>query len=205
MHDLICITTLWAVWCCIHSLLISQRIKDAVAEKFPQAGSFYRLAYTIFSTVTLIPLVVYTVLIPQTVLFSYHGLFRIVQVFLAIYSLVLFLGGMFAYDMQYFLGLRQLRNRNRKEDEKQEFQQQGILKVVRHPWYSGGIALLWCSSPVTDVGLSIRLLLSLYFVVGARLEERRLMDQFGESYQRYRQQVPMLIPNFSAILHRRGR
>ena len=38
------------------------------------------------------------------------------------------------------------------------------------------------------------LLISGYFVVGSRLEERRLIDEHGNRYREYMQQVPGLIP-----------
>jgi methanethiol S-methyltransferase len=34
-----------------------------------------------------------------------------------------------------------------------------------------------------------------YTVLGARLEEKKLVVQFGEMYKLYQQRVPMLIPD----------
>jgi len=33
-----------------------------------------------------------------------------------------------------------------------------------------------------------------YFVIGSRLEERKLVREFGENYRRYQQSVPALMP-----------
>ncbi|WP_051309327.1 methyltransferase family protein [Desulfogranum japonicum] len=203
MQELFLVTTLWAAWCGVHSLLISRAVKDAIFRLFPVTRSYFRLAYCGVSLITLIPLCIYTVQLPQSVVFTFHGLFRLFQICLAVYSVILFAGGVLAYDMQYFLGIRQLRHgRDHLNNKQENFQQHGILQIVRHPWYSAGIALLWCSPTITDIGLSIRLLLTLYFTVGAYLEENRLLHQFGTPYKRYRKEVPMLIPNFLKILRK---
>ena len=39
-------------------------------------------------------------------------------------------------------------------------------------------------------------ILTLYLVIGAHVEERRLVMHFGESYNEYRRRVPMFIPRF---------
>jgi protein-S-isoprenylcysteine O-methyltransferase Ste14 len=36
--------------------------------------------------------------------------------------------------------------------------------------------------------------ITLYILIGARLEERKLLSQFGEDYRAYQQKVPMFIP-----------
>jgi hypothetical protein len=36
---------------------------------------------------------------------------------------------------------------------------------------------------------------TLWIVIGATLEERDLVDCFGQSYRSYQQTVPMLVPN----------
>jgi protein-S-isoprenylcysteine O-methyltransferase Ste14 len=40
------------------------------------------------------------------------------------------------------------------------------------------------------------LVITLYTIWGARLEEKKLVARFGEKYQAYKQRVPMLIPRF---------
>jgi cell division protein FtsL len=37
-------------------------------------------------------------------------------------------------------------------------------------------------------------LVTAYFVIGSRLEERKLLAQYGEAYARYRALVPGLLP-----------
>jgi len=72
--------------------------------------------------------------------------------------------------------------------------QTGILRHVRHPWYGGGLALLWSLPNFTDVALVTRTILSCYLIVGTLLEERKLKSVMGPSYQDYCRRVPMLLP-----------
>jgi protein-S-isoprenylcysteine O-methyltransferase Ste14 len=108
---------------------------------------------------------------------------------------IMFLGGQRNYDMAHFLGTQQWQDHQEgRPQTKLPFRTGGALRWVRHPWYSGGLALLWSFGPVTDVNLVGRIVLSLYFVVGALLEERKLNRELGREYKAYSRRVPMLVP-----------
>jgi protein-S-isoprenylcysteine O-methyltransferase Ste14 len=47
---------------------------------------------------------------------------------------------------------------------------------------------------MTSSLLALYLALTVYIVVGSRLEERRLLAEFGQAYGDYRAVVPALIP-----------
>ncbi len=99
------------------------------------------------------------------------------------------------YDTKYFLGITQWRNaQHNKPAGSLPFHTGGVLSYVRHPWYSGGIALIWGIGSVTDIYLLTRIILTGYFVIGTVLEEKRLKAELGEQYTAYCRKVPMLIP-----------
>lgn len=59
----------WILWCALHSLLISSRVNQWVKEQGGVLQGSYRLFYSLFSALSLIPLLWYQYSLPQEVLF----------------------------------------------------------------------------------------------------------------------------------------
>jgi protein-S-isoprenylcysteine O-methyltransferase Ste14 len=185
----------WICWCILHSLLITGRINAWLRQKGGLPNGAYRLAYSLFAVLTLITLVLYQHSLPSQVLFSWFGWWRIPQALLLLYALVMLYGGYKVYDLGYLMGFSQWRNyRHGLKTPNLPFFCQGALRYVRHPWYSGGLPILWAVGSVTDTTLPARIVLSLYLIIGTLLEERKLIRELGAPYRRYRERVPMLIP-----------
>ncbi len=186
---------LWIAWCSLHSLLISRQAHTFVEKLIPDSSGFYRLFYVLFSTVTLIPVLWYHFSLSQNILLPKNPAINIIQGALLFYGVAMFYLGARVYDMQFFLGITQWRNaREKRANVTLPLHTDGALAYVRHPWYSGGIALIWGFGAITDVYLLTRIILTGYFIVGTYLEERRLITELGEQYREYCRKVPMLVP-----------
>lgn len=69
-----------------------------------------------------------------------------------------------------------------------------LYKIVRHPLYVGWFLIFWGAPTMTAGHLLFSVGMSGYILLAIRYEERDLVQHIGEPYQRYREQVPALVP-----------
>jgi len=153
----------------------------------------YRLYYTLFAFAGFAAIIYYLLIIPS------HRIFQT-----NIFTMII--GGMLAASgalivatciRKYFFQLSGLRSLTR-ENKNNELMIMGIHKYVRHPLYSGTFVFIWglwvlipsASLLITDI------IITIYTLIGIRFEEKKLVNEFGEGYKEYQQQVPMIIPKF---------
>ncbi len=73
----------------------------------------------------------------------------------------------------------------------------GLYALVRHPQYSGLFIGLFGEGVVhwpTVFSVTVFPLIVLAYVLLARREEKRVIEEFGDEYRAYRQRVPMFFP-----------
>jgi protein-S-isoprenylcysteine O-methyltransferase Ste14 len=185
----------WVLWCTLHSTLISTTVTDFAKTKLGGGFRFYRLFYNVVSLVTLIPLVYYSHTLREAPVFRWEGPLGIVQVFLLAVSVYLFVAGGKHYSWARFWGIFQIKAGRAGSSlaDSSTFVVSGIHRIIRHPWYLGGILIVWAQDMSASTIL-INMVISVYFMIGAVLEERKLVIEFGEKYREYQRSVSMLFP-----------
>jgi protein-S-isoprenylcysteine O-methyltransferase Ste14 len=189
------VTALWILWCFLHSLMIAPAVTAHLKARLGDRFRFYRLFFNIVALATFCPLALYSLQVKEVPILAWEGALAVVQYLLLASSLFLFLAGARRYSLSSFLGLVQIRERasNRARSTRPGFATSGILDVIRHPWYAGALLLIWARD-IGPMTLSINLVLSLYLIIGAFLEERKLVLEFGDGYRQYQDRVSMLFP-----------
>lgn len=177
----------WALYGAAHSALASPRAKDSIARRWPSVAPRYRLAYNLFAAVSVLPLIWATYAIDGDWLWRWTGFAAWIANGLALAALAGIVAASRAYDMDEFLGLRPARRATEK------LAISGFHRHVRHPWYSLSLVLIW-TRDMNPPMLVTALAITLYFVIGSRLEEKKLLALHGDAYRRYMARVPGLLP-----------
>ena len=191
--ELIPLAFVWLGYFVIHSLLASIAVKRYVATHWPTAMPAHRLGYNLLATLLLLPPLWLILSWDGPWLWRWSGSLMWLAWLLTAAAIAAFLWSLRYYDGREFLGLRQLSNRVASVEDQEHLRLSPLHRWVRHPWYSIALLLIWTRDMHAAMLLSA-ISMSLYFVIGSRLEERKLIRYHGESYRRYRALVPGLLP-----------
>ena len=184
----------WAAYCSLHSFLISTRFTKLIARLLKSYYAFYRLCYVVLSIVLLVPRIKYTAQADNAAPIAYPTPLNVLRYVLITGSLIAFgWAFLFNYDCLSFFGIRQILTFRQQDKSSKAISKKGLLGIVRHPMYLALIIYLWCQV-FSVVDLIIAAVLTIYVIIGTFLEERKLVLEFGDSYAKYQQEVPMLIP-----------
>ncbi len=194
------LTLIWGLYFALHSMLAGSGVKRYFKSRFPSYYPYYRIFYNLIALLLLIPIHLFQKSISSIILFNNGVLVSVLG------------GGVMLVGM--VLGLLAFRNYSSKEFVGLDFQDDnvglkrgklnvsGLNQYVRHPLYFASLLIVWGYFIIcpTLMVLVIACVISVYLVVGTKLEEKKLIAEFGDQYLRYKKRVPMLIPFFTCGL-----
>jgi protein-S-isoprenylcysteine O-methyltransferase Ste14 len=170
----------------IHSIFAAEWCKTL----FYQCGMTphrYRLLYSLFSIVLTSLWLFYIYQLPDTPLYRIEGWLNGLMLAVQLSGLWIVLLSLKSFDTGLFLGIKPM------TEGREPFHEHGIYRHVRHPMYAG-VMLALLASPVQSVNsLNFAISVTLYFLIGSRFEERRMLFMHPE-YADYQKRVPAFVP-----------
>src|SRR5580704_15507759 len=184
---------LMSVFAIQHSVMARKQFKQWWTQFVPK--SVERSTYVLFSSLALVLLFWQWRPIPTLVWQIDHPQIAMAVIGLSFAGWLIVLTSTFLINHFELFGLHQVANNLAGNPMPvQRFRTPLYYKFVRHPLYLGFIIAFW-AAPTMSVGhLLFAAVTAAYIVVGALLEERDLVDLFGDDYRRYKDRVSMLLP-----------
>lgn len=192
-NSLALLALLWLGYFLSHSLLASLGVKRWVATHMPQLLPWYRLTFNGLAILLLAIPLGFMWDLRSDPLWEWQGISAWFAYGIALLALAGFFWSLHYYDGQEFLGLRQLRLGSHDIKDQECLHISPLHRYVRHPWYGLGLVLVW-TQEMDPARLLSAVLITLYLVIGSRIEERKLLVYHGEVYREYRRLVPGLFP-----------
>lgn len=155
-----------------------------------RAMKFYRLFYNIFSALSFAPVLYLMVALPNKDLYQFSFPWSYLMLAGQGISVLLLFVTVLQTDTLSFVGIRQLF----EEEKSGKLIMSGFYRFVRHPLYAFGLLVLWLSPSMTVNSFFVYLALTIYILVGAYFEEKKLLREFGQAYADYKLSTPMLVP-----------
>ena len=167
----------WLLFGVSHSLLAGKTLE-------PLFGRHSRLAYNAIAVAMVAWPVVIWASLPATSLWHEPNWLHWCRLALMMGALVGFIHTLKFYSLAGFLGFRV---------DAWPLTFSPWHRWIRHPWYFLMLVLIW-TQPLTDTWLVCAVCITLYLVIGSRIEEKRILRHHPGSYAIYRRIVPGLLP-----------
>jgi methanethiol S-methyltransferase len=180
----------FSIYGILHSILASTLVKKWVEDKYPSHFKYYRLIYSLFAGIALLPIFYLVHVLPRIVFYSIKPPLIYITVIIQCLVGLVVLFGVLQTDNFTFLGISQAFYSTIQQDH---LVTTGLYHYVRHPIYSLGLVIVWLYPLMNSNYFFFALSITLYIIFGAWLEEAKLSKEYPD-YDSYRQVTPMFIP-----------
>lgn len=189
--DHIILTAAWIVYCVLHSVLASGKVKRAAQQWMGASYRYYRFGYTLFAAIGFIAILIYQVTLDSPLIFKSGLAVKLMGSAFAAIGAAMVMLNIIKYFMQ-LSGVKWLVATS--VDAKLE--RGGLHGYVRHPLYLSTFLFIWAMWMVYPyLSLLIaNIIITLYTLIALKFEEDKLLIEFGEEYRLYQREVPMILP-----------
>ncbi|HLF89814.1 MAG TPA: isoprenylcysteine carboxylmethyltransferase family protein [Anaerolineales bacterium] len=178
----------------VHSILAALKTKALARQWFGKhTDRWYRLFFNAFGFVSFLPVLALPPLLTDTVLYRIPAPWSYLAIAGQVGAVIMLIAGLLQTDTLSFMGVRQFITMPHYLKE-EKLVVNGLYRWVRHPLYTAGMLFIWLTPVMTVNWLALYIGVTIYTVIGAMFEERKLVKAFGKEYEEYRKRTPMLIP-----------
>jgi methanethiol S-methyltransferase len=181
----------WASACAAHSIFAGDRAKAWARGLGGSLYRFYRLAYNGLALLSFGLMVWALRRMPSPGLWEASRFQGLVAGAIALAGLVIMAVSIQRFFLS-FSGIQDLKGHSATP----ALQTDGLYRFVRHPLYLGTFLFIWALFLFhpTVSNLMVCLIITGYTLIGMRLEERKLVREFGQAYVDYQRRVPAILP-----------
>lgn len=187
------------LWGIVHSALASHSVKGALRKAFgaPAFDRMYRFSYNLFAISSLYPIVVMLFTFVDQPLYSIEAPWIYLTVLIQAIAAIIVISAVIQTGPADFIGWEQLSSISKSAPP--ALMTDGWYAHVRHPLYTGTLVFIWLIPAMTVNRLTLLIVFTLYVLIGAWFEERKLLKDFAPAYAEYKARVPMLIPKITKL------
>lgn len=176
-----------------HSVMARPAFKRWWTTIVPEAAE--RSMYVLLSSLALVALFAFWQPIGGIIWDAPDGWARDTVIGIYLLGWVLLLYTTFLIDHFDLFGLRQSWDRLKGNAyTPPQFYTPSLYRIIRHPLYVGWLTIFWAAPTMTVAHLVFAVATTAYILIAIQLEERDLVDAFGDRYVEYRKRTPMLLP-----------
>ncbi len=179
----------------VHSILAGLPFKHWIRRRIGDQNyhRFYRMFFSLQAAVLFLPVLILVALFPDQTIYRVPMPWVVLTTAIQITAIGAMIHSVMLTGAMRFVGLQQAVDPISAQ-QSLPLVRRGLYRYVRHPLYTCTFLVIWLVPVMSWNVLALNIGVTLYTLIGAYFEERKLVEEFGDTYQTYRKTTPFIVP-----------